>query len=913
MRRLISFQVALLSVAVLSCPAGNSPEQAYSGLPRKCAKAFAWFDGLGFPDVRGRPLVRVATGGWSESDSGPREYHQQDGFLLETGTNGAFTVLTLDLFTASFRTDEEPTGVAGRISFQEIALEQEAQAKLEALKHPPADEDSRRRFGERIPERVEVFVLAWGCARNGLNSLAAALYEQAAKMPAPDRGWDAAANEKNGDFRQTLELDIGHALMWRAVVACGEPDIPRKELLAQFENILARYPASPHVPRAREMAGLLRQMIAEDEEHASGSLKSLAEMPAGERAEELIFQLRDQNGRQWSQPGACDVFMEFTGATNTPAHQLVAMGHAAVPQLIAALDDQRLTRSVGYHRDFYFSHHVLRVGDCALAVLCRIAGRSFDTNAAPSGCMTTDDQRRAVREQVQAWWTAIQSEGEQQVLSAGTASGDRDAPLQAETLLVKYPESVVEALAQGISRAEDAWIRTRLLEIANQIRDPAVIPLFLQEMEAAPFLPARVAAATALLMRTNEMAIRAMIREWQALPPPSADDWDGVESLIGFLASCDSPAAIRALAAGLPERPVDVRLAVVSAFKDNDRFMSAISSGSGMGLIDPDFEGKPLSAATLAEAEALLAAALDDPDLRSGASISWGSGDKRVSFNDPRICDMAGYILATRWPGTYEFNPATSEKTRDQQRIGCLNAYRKKKDLPPLPMPAARAVPPAPRDQIDPLLERIRNAPGRRAADKALNQLEQLGLPALPAVVEAIPCLDGNPVQEKVIALAARMAGLVTEVSLAENSLPAGPELTALFREIEGKPLTSDSYARLLETLVSNRPPTAKGVRLSAGRDDDLTGVTLRAEFVEHPEKEGGGSATLNDPNEVVWTWTERVTLNDASCHSSSGVGTWSNSRNSMHKAIDKALAAHPTNYFRISTRLAQIEPPPSP
>ena len=912
MRKFIAIQMAWLSVAVLSCPARNPQAPVYAGLPRKCAMAFAWFDGLGFPDVRGRPLVRVATGDWSESGRGPREYVQQDAFLLETGTDGVFTVLTLDLFTASFRANSGKEGLSEPVSYQEIPLEQAAREKLAALKHPPADEDSLRRFGERIPERVEVFVLAWGCARNGLNTLAAALVEQAVKMSAPRRGWDAAAREESrGDFRQTLELDIGHALMWRAVVACGEPDIPRKELLAQFENILARYPTSPHVPRAREMAGLLRQMIAEDEEHAAGSLKPLAEMAAPERAAELLFQLRDQNGRQDSQPGSCDIFMDYMGMTNTPAHQLVAMGHAAVPRLIAALDDQRLTRSVGYHRNFYFSHHVLRVGDCALVVLSRIAGRSFYTNAAPSGVMATDDQRRTAREQVQAWWTAIQSEGEQQVLAAGTASGNRDAPRQAEALLAKYPEAALEAIAEGLRNADDSWTRTWLVEIANRIQDKSVVPLLLGEMQAAPFLSARVAAATALLLRTNELAIPAMIREWQKMQPTDHRDFDDgndPEPLIEFLASCDSPAAIRALATGLQERPVDVRLAVVSAFRDSGSFLSAVSSGGGMGLIDPDFEGKPLSAATLAEIEALLVAALADVTARYGTSIVWGCGGEQIAFNDPRICDMAGYVLAVRWPGTYAFNPATSEKTRDRQRIGCLNAFRKKKDLPPLPLPAARVVTPAPQDQTEPLLDRLQHAPGGRAADKALKQLEQMGLPALPTMVEALPRLDGNPMQGQVAALAARLACTVAEVSLAENSLPAGPELAALFQGMEGQSLTADSFTRLLETMVEKRPAAARGMRLSARRDEDLTGVTLQAEFVEHPEKEGGGSATLNDPSEVVWTWTERVNLNGASGHNSSGVGIRQGADKSLCKAIDQVLAAAPTNYFRISIRLARIE-----
>ena len=42
--------------------------------------------------------------------------------------------------------------------------------------------------------------------------------------------------------------------------------------------------------------------------------KPFAELREEEKIAELIFQLRDQNGRQWSQPGSCDVFMTAEGS-----------------------------------------------------------------------------------------------------------------------------------------------------------------------------------------------------------------------------------------------------------------------------------------------------------------------------------------------------------------------------------------------------------------------------------------------------------------------------------------------------------------------------------------------------------------------------------------------------------------------
>lgn len=153
---------------------------------------------------------------------------------------------------------------------------------------------------------------------------------------------------------------------------------------------------------------MLRQMIVEDNTHTKQA-QSFAEMTQEEQIAELIFQLRDQNGRQWGQPGTCDIFSDPRGE-NSPAEQLVQIGYPAVPQLIEALEDPRFTRSVGFWRDFVFSHHVLRVGDAALAILERIADRSFYQHTYTNAQMTKDEETAAVKAAVEAWWQEVLEE-----------------------------------------------------------------------------------------------------------------------------------------------------------------------------------------------------------------------------------------------------------------------------------------------------------------------------------------------------------------------------------------------------------------------------------------------------------------------------------------------------------------------
>src|SRR5581483_5181569 len=215
------------------------------------------------------------------------------------------------------------------------------------------------------------------------------------------------------------------------------------------EHFLKNFPDSEYQPRAQETAALLFQILAEDREHARKAGPPLEQLGKKERIAELIFRLRDQNGHQWSQPGSCDVFMTADGKEDSPAHRLVRFGYDAVPQLIEALDDQRFTRSVGFHRDFYFSHHVLRVGDAALQVLEHIAHRSFYRRGHTNEAMVKDGKTATVKAAVRAWYAELQKKGEKRLLREAVECGDEQSYYQGERLLEKYPGEAAAALIKG--------------------------------------------------------------------------------------------------------------------------------------------------------------------------------------------------------------------------------------------------------------------------------------------------------------------------------------------------------------------------------------------------------------------------------------------------------------------------------
>ncbi|MEM7396503.1 MAG: hypothetical protein AAF492_29580, partial [Verrucomicrobiota bacterium] len=371
--------------------------------------------------MKDRPYVQL---------TGDRDYATK-GFLLNDQPGKSFTLLDDYFQRTTYLYLDERSGTALRFAYRKLDL----QTEMKDLLKTTDENDSVRGFGVMFSQRAQWFVWSWVCARHGLHEEAMKLYEVATEAKKSYYGRRQYASEPP-DFFSRLKLDLGHSMMWQGVVNFGDPTYSRKELLQQFDDIVRHIPNSTHVERAEKTANLLRRMIKEDEEHV---VKPAAERSREEEIAQWIFQLRDQNGFQLGQPGGCSIFTTADGSTNSPAHQLERIGLDAIPQLIETLDDERFSRSVGYHRNFYFSHEVLRIGDCARQVIEEISGRSFHGN-----------DTAVITAQAEEWWQDVQNRGEKTLLIEGVSRGGYEGYRQAFILKNKYPEVAAEALRKGI-------------------------------------------------------------------------------------------------------------------------------------------------------------------------------------------------------------------------------------------------------------------------------------------------------------------------------------------------------------------------------------------------------------------------------------------------------------------------------
>lgn len=735
-----------------------------------------WFDRLPFPKLGDLQFVRVTTGSWRQSENEPPQPQPIVAFLLsEQGDR--FSILTLDLKKQTFTKTPANTPLHEQVSFEPRDLLAEAAEQLKELTQPW--ESRAFRIQDKSSQRVELFTLARACVAHNHDGPAQDLLNAAARLAPEDRS-----------YKKSLYEDLAHLLMWRAIVDFGDPNITRKELLTQLQTLMQHFPENAHAERAQATIALLTTMIAEDEAHSLA--KPLSELTLTERANELVFQLRDQNGHQWSQPGWCDVFNDSRGE-ESPAAKLRAMGYDAVPALIEALDDQRFTRCVGYHRDFYFSHQVLRVSDCAEATLCEIARRSFRSKKPAN-----------VKQEVKQWWDDIQKKGEQQVLIDATTLGDDNSVYQAKQLVAKYPHSALAAIRLGTANAQREWLRTQLVELACTLQEPEVTDFLLGQMQRAEGLSTRVAAAHGLLARQRSEPIPAMIKEWQhALQSDKAGDVSGLPK---FLAHCHSLDAIQVLADGMPEFPIHLKHALVSEFVE-----------------EPESTDKPKATDPKVEAaiEALLVRALTDTEPVLG---TYGG----VFGTNPRVCDMAAHVLAQRLPNEYRFVPDVPMHRRDIQIRSLQNVWRAQMNLSPLPNLERRAPDPLPSQRVMPWLTKLAEATTDDQRHAAVTKLEQLGLPALAAIQKFTGSLVADhAAQADLSQLAARLASLITEVSIEEHSATADGKVMGLLNKQTGQTLNGRQFVTLLINLVDSLPAGASGVLLTAYRFDDGTGVRL--------------------------------------------------------------------------------------
>ncbi len=182
----------------------------------------------------------------------------------------------------------------------------------------------------------------------------------------------------------------------------------RTDVLSSWEESLKVYPHSRYREQLLDYLATLRDQIRQEKDLLTKVVDDPEKLSVEERIAYFIARFSDVHGVQDSQPGYC-MTVGFgpprKGSGTCLSDSVVAIGPPALPLLIEHLTDRRLTRSVGFRRNFEPNRTVLRVQDVALECIEKILGQTFYVRKSSLSYLSTEspEVREKVIKEIKAW------------------------------------------------------------------------------------------------------------------------------------------------------------------------------------------------------------------------------------------------------------------------------------------------------------------------------------------------------------------------------------------------------------------------------------------------------------------------------------------------------------------------------
>ncbi len=646
MRSRLLFVATALAV-LLTVPARARGGDA-SPLTEADQRAFAWFDGIGLPSTAGKPYVRVTWTNAAAGEDAPRDERvwEVDGFLIDE-KDGTMTLLDADGWPR--RVERRGLGAwSGRVDELDLArVAAEVSARLRAFAEDPASVEPARVVFRGVRGLVgtasQSLLFARHVAEHHLDAAAHEILEAARALPATDPSTTAPA-----PIEETARRQMADAVIWRIVFDFAERDVSRARLLERYRGWQRSFPKSEHQERVAAAIRVLEPMVKEDATHPGISDEALGTLSPDLQAREWVFRLRDQGGDV--SVGRAGVRLE-PDEDDTPLDHLVSLGLVAAPALVDALTDARFTRAVLFRFDADFARqHVARVGDMAEVALERITHQRNWEPTADAPSMFDAGAAEGVQERWRAWLARATD-----LTAALVALAAEKDPARRVEMARALPDRGAGPLG-GAPRA--VWGTSSFTRAVPGLDDAAAKDLLEVVLANAPSPRMQTLAAWALLDLGDEHAVEAVIDIWNGLDDEERADPEQGGTVASFLAACNDPSAVSALANGLDARPPAVREIAVLAFL-----------GEGLGAVrgfsaDPPAGWRTdwaLEGAAADAAEDLLGARLADLDVEPLGRIPRQTplADFDPSFDaGRRIADVAIRVLGAHWSSVYPLESA---------------------------------------------------------------------------------------------------------------------------------------------------------------------------------------------------------------------------------------------------------------
>jgi hypothetical protein len=446
---------------------------------------------------------------------------------------------------------------------------------------------------------------------------------------------------------------VADRMLWTCYLELSKPDVPRERIV---KILNASWSADKEVEMAEKM---LLRMVKEDRERTQKPFES----PIAE----LIFRLRDQTcSRVPDQPQLSQVYELFQDGSS-PAAKLLARGYDAVPGLIAAIEDDRFSRAVVLPVDGALEPYVLRIGDCALTIIERIAARKFREGNYLSIHRNGDPAR--AKTVVAEWWKEFQAKGERQMLIQGVLKGDLDSVAQAKVLVERFPDEAIPVISQGIKKQRYQFERPKMFHVVTDRYAPGKTKSLPPEVRDfcrafiddtfgssfggntkfhAPDVPGNLQmhALNVLGQHGDERATELLLADWERRRQVEIRGGKVAsnDQMIPAMLRCKDGAGLPSLQKGWTAYPSSTRLSILYALREM--------------LSEP---GSVIATADRKLSE-LFIEILSDQEEFKGAK-TWRRG--KLIFPYERMCDLAADIRIPGIENPPAFNPESSRAERD--------------------------------------------------------------------------------------------------------------------------------------------------------------------------------------------------------------------------------------------------------
>lgn len=445
-------------------------------------RTLEWFSSLGLKSSQGLRPVEVSTGG-SVTVGGEPKGGQTiviPAFLVQSH-GGNFRALSLSLRTRDFVTDPNSQR-PHRVHYQATTL---THLMAPFLAPPPRYSPFRLESFQDEPIAAYPageFVLAWHCWSHGRPDLADRFLARLRQQ----READAA---KTGQAVVSLQTQIGpqiaNFVFQHILASFGDRQSTRPEILLSLRHFQQNFPLSADAARARQLAAGLEALMLEEKERPLLSDEVLATLPPRDLAAELVRRLRVHDLPATSQPA-------------NPFGELWKLGDAAVPALIATLDDHRPSRGVYFSVSIEHPRAQLpSIGSLAENLFTYISGHRFKYPGGTSVYLPSPANSSARRLEAELWWAEYQRQGPRQYLIDATIAADERMPSHARRLIKEFPADASAPVLAGYARLQSDK-KPLILDLLGDLDDPACVALLRREAEQGASIEIRKAAARSL-------------------------------------------------------------------------------------------------------------------------------------------------------------------------------------------------------------------------------------------------------------------------------------------------------------------------------------------------------------------------------------------------------------------------------